>query len=326
MPCHPKEPEFQVRDIPNLRGYVAIVTGGNSGIGYEITLQLALRGARVYIASRSSDRVNNAIAEMRQNSPDLDLQFLRLDLQDLQSIKDTTADFMSREHRLDILINNAGIMASPFKLTKDGFELQWQTCFLSHHALTMELMPLLISAAQESGRMDRSRIVNVASDMALRMGPESINYEDPNLTDVTGTLAPWKRYGHCKEANIIAARAITDRYQSLGVTAYSVHPGIVKSGLQSHNPSKIFGAVSKIAMTVGPTSTPLEAALNSLFCATSGRAFANPGRYYVPVTKLDDRANKWLDDPQAVNKLWDLATKQLKKHGFAVGNLPQYYN
>lgn len=151
--------------------------------------------------------------------------------------------------------------------------------------------------------------------------------EKPRLCALENVLTcTRKRYGHCKEANIIAARAITDRYQSLGVTAYSVHPGIVKSGLQSHNPSKIFGAVSKIAMTVGPTSTTLEAALNSLFCATSGRAFANPGRYYVPVTKLDDRANKWLDDPQAVNKLWDLATKQLKEHGFAVGNLPQYYN
>ncbi|KAM0342570.1 hypothetical protein ACHAPU_009423 [Fusarium lateritium] len=302
MPCHPSEPEFHVRDIPNLRGYVVIVTGGNSGIGFETTLQLALRGARVYIASRSSDRVNKAIEELRQNSPDLDLHFLKLDLQDIQTIKETAADFMSRENRLDILINNAGIMASPWQLTKDGHEVQWQTCFLSHHALTMELMPLLVAAAQASGRMDRARIVNVASDMALGMGPETINYEDPNLTTDTGRLAPWRRYGHCKEANIIAARAITDRYQALGVTAYSLHPGIVKTGLQSHNPSKVFQMVSRVAM-----------------------AFANPGRYYVPVTKLDHRANKWLDDPQAVNKLWDLATRQLKEHGFHIEDIPRYY-
>ncbi|KAF5660485.1 reductase [Fusarium heterosporum] len=326
MPCHPSEPEFQVRDIPNLRGYVVIVTGGNSGIGYETTLQLALRGARVYIASRSSDRVNKAIAELRQNSPDLDLHFLKLDLQDIQTIKETAADFMSRESRLDILINNAGIMASPWQLTKDGHEVQWQTCFLSHHALTMELMPLLVAAAQASGRMDRARIVNVASDMALGMGPATINYEDPNLTNETGRLAPWKRYGHCKEANIIAARAITDRYQALGVTAYSLHPGIVKTGLQSHNPSKVFQMVSRVAMSVGATGSTLEASMNTLFCATSGRAFANPGRYYVPVTKLDHRANKWLDDPQAVNKLWDLATRQLKEHGFHFEDIPRYYH
>ncbi|KAH7235040.1 uncharacterized protein BKA55DRAFT_708999, partial [Fusarium redolens] len=279
---------------------------GNSGIGYETTLQLALKGARVYIASRSSERVNKAISEMRRNSPDLDIHFLKLDLQDLQSIKDTAADFMSRESRLDLLINNAGIMASPWQLTNDGFEVQWQTCFLSHHALTMSLMPLLVAAAQTSGRMDRVRVVNVASDMAFRMGPEAINYEDPNLTGVTGQLAPWRRYGHCKQASIIAAKAITERYQPLGVTAYSLHPGIIKSGLQSHSNS-IFGAMTRVAMKVGPTSTPLEGSMNSLFCATSSQAYEHAGRYYVPVQKLDDKANKWLDDPQAVGKLWDLA-------------------
>ncbi|OBS25132.1 hypothetical protein FPOA_05667 [Fusarium poae] len=325
MPCHPVEPPFEVRDIPSLRGYIAIVTGGNSGIGYETTLQLALKGARVYIASRSSDRVNKAIAEMHKNSPDLDLHFLKLDLQDLQSIKATAADFMSRENRLDILINNAGIMSSPWELTKDGHEIQWQTCFLSHHALTMSLMPLLVSAAQVSGRMDRVRIINVASDMALRMGPEVINYDDPNLTDETGRLAPWKRYGHCKEASIIAAKAITDRYHSLGVTAYSLHPGLVKSNLQSHNPTML-GAMSRMMFKVGPSSTPLEGAMNSLFCATSPKVYEHAGRYYVPVQKLDDRANKWLDDAQAVNKLWDLATRQCRDHGFIIDDLPGYYN
>ncbi|KAF4335898.1 reductase [Fusarium beomiforme] len=323
MNCH-KEPEFQIRDIPSLRGYVAIVTGGNSGIGYETTLQLALKGARVYIASRSSERVNKAISEMRQNSPDLDLHFLKLDLQDLQSIKDTTADFMSRENRLDLLINNAGIMASPWQLTKDGIEVQWQTCFLSHHALTMSLMPLLVSAAQISGRMDRVRIVNVASDMATKMGPETINYADPNLTDLTGQLAPWRRYGHCKQASIIAAKAITERYQPLGVTAYSLHPGLIKSGLQSHSNS-IFGAMTRMAMKVGPTSTPLEGSMNSLFCATSSQAYEHAGRYYIPVQKLDDKANKWLDDPSAVNKLWELASRQLKEHGFVFEDMPRNY-
>ncbi|KAJ4127685.1 hypothetical protein NW768_007956 [Fusarium equiseti] len=325
MPCHPNEPEFQVRDIPSLRGYIAIVTGGNSGIGFETTLQLALKGARVYIASRSADRVGKAIAEMHQQGPDLDLHFLKLDLQDLQSIKTTAADFMSRENRLDLLINNAGIMCTPWELTKDGHELQWQTCFLSHHALTMALMPVLINGAQVSQRMDRVRIINVASDMALRMGPEVINYDDPNLTNETGRMAPYRRYGHCKEANIIAAKAMNDRYQHFGITAYSLHPGLVKSGLQAHNQT-LLGAVSRMAFKVAPTSTPLEGAMNSLFCATSERAYKNPGRYFVPVQKLDDRANKWLDDAQAVNKLWDLATRQCKEAGFVIEDLRPYYN
>ncbi|KAF4457201.1 hypothetical protein F53441_765 [Fusarium austroafricanum] len=318
MNCH-KELEFQLRDIPSLQGYVAIVTGGNSGIGYETSLQLALKGARVYISSRSNERVGKAIAEMHNISPNLDLHFLKLDLQDLQSIKATAADFMTRETRLDILINNAGIMATPWELTKDGIEVQWQTCFLSHHALTMSLMPLLVSAAQSSGRVDRVRIVNVASDMAFNAGPQTINYGDPNLTDLDGLLAPHRRYGHCKQASIIAAKAINDRYQPFGVTAYSIHPGLIKSNLQSGNTS-ILGTMSRVAFKIGPSMTPLEGSMNSLFCATSDKVYENAGRYYVPVNKLDPKADKWLNDPQAVNKLWDLASRQLSDHGFIIQN------
>lgn len=133
-----------------------------------------------------------------------------------------------------------------------------------------------------------------------------------------------RRYGHCKQASIIAAKAITERYQPLGITAYSLHPGLIKSGLQSHS-NNIFGAMTRVAMKVGPTSTPLEGSMNSLFCATTPQAYEHAGRYYVPVQKLDDKANKWLDDPQAVGKLWDLANKQLKDHGFVFEDLPRYY-
>lgn len=133
-----------------------------------------------------------------------------------------------------------------------------------------------------------------------------------------------RRYGHCKQASIIAAKAITERYQPLGVTAYSLHPGLIKSGLQSHS-NNIFGAMTRVAMKVGPTSTPLEGSMNYLFCATTSQAYGHAGRYYVPIQKLDDRANKWLDDPQAVGKLWDLANKQMKEHGFVFEDLPRYY-
>ncbi|KKP02837.1 hypothetical protein THAR02_05067 [Trichoderma harzianum] len=104
-----KEEEFQVADIPNLSGYVAIVTGGNSGIGYETTRELASHGARVYIASRSKTRVDAAIKAMKNGNSGLDIHFLKLDLQDLQSIKTTAEEFSQKEPRLDILINNAGV-------------------------------------------------------------------------------------------------------------------------------------------------------------------------------------------------------------------------
>ncbi|KAL7905076.1 hypothetical protein GGI35DRAFT_483935 [Trichoderma velutinum] len=107
-----KEEDFQVADMPNLSGYVTIVTGGNSGIGYETTLQLASHGARVYIASRSKTRVDAAIKAMKTGNSGLDIHFLKLDLQDLQSIKTTAEEFSKKESRLDILINNAGVSLS----------------------------------------------------------------------------------------------------------------------------------------------------------------------------------------------------------------------
>ncbi|KAM5386659.1 hypothetical protein ACJZ2D_000622 [Fusarium nematophilum] len=315
MSC--KADEFQISDIPNLQGYVAIVTGGNAGVGYETSLQLAKRGARVYIASRSQDRVSKAIADMKQDSGSLDLRFLKLDLQDLQSVKNAAAEFLAREPRLDILINNAGIMASPWELTKDGFEVQWQTCFLSHHAFTLCLMPALLSAVQSSGDMNRVRVVNVASDAAMAMGPKGINYDDPNLTDLTGRMAPWRRYGHCKQGSIIGAKAITDRYRARGVTAYSVHPGLIQTNLQSHNTS-VLGALTRVAFKIGPSSTPIDGSRTSLFCATSPKATQFAGLFLVPFGKVSTGPDKWLNDAEAVDKLWRLAKSQLETHGFVI--------
>ncbi|KAL6824713.1 hypothetical protein J3E69DRAFT_381586 [Trichoderma sp. SZMC 28015] len=312
-----KEEEFQVADMPNLSGYVTIVTGGNSGIGYETTLQLANRGARVYIASRSKTRVDAAIKAMKTGNSGLDIHFLKLDLQDLQSIKTTTEEFSQKEPRLDILINNAGIMACPYELTKDGYELQWQTNFLGHHAFTMCLLPLLRSAAQSSHSRDRVRIVNVSSDAAISMGPDSINYKDPNLADVKGVTASWKRYGHSKQASIIAAKAITDRYKALGITAYSLHPGLIKSNLQSHDTS-FLGMLSRTAMRIFPTLSPLDGARTSLYCATSPNAPSSAGRYFTPFGKVGTKENKWLDDAKCVDRLWTLATNQLRDHGFVI--------
>ena len=106
-----KEAQFRCSDVPDLRGYVVIVTGGNSGIGYKTTLQLASRHARIYIAARSEARVKEAIHSMRQSdqAANYDLRFLSLDLQSFESVRTAAKDFMGRESRLDLLINNAGV-------------------------------------------------------------------------------------------------------------------------------------------------------------------------------------------------------------------------
>ncbi|KAK5988021.1 Equisetin cluster transcription factor eqxF [Cladobotryum mycophilum] len=303
MPCN-TEPIFSENDIPDLTSYTVIVTGGNSGIGYETVKQLALRNARVYIASRSKERIEDAIQQMVRSvdGAKLDLHFLQLDLQDLKSVKAAPEKFIREEPRLDILINNAGIMTVPYDLTVDGFEKQWQVNYLAPYVLTSILMPLLLSIASLSGTRDRVRVINVSSDAAF-FGPKTMLLDNVNMTDTKGMTELWQRYGHSKQASIRHAKELNDRYSSQGVTAYSVHPGIVRSNLQGHDPT-VLGTIVRVAMKVAARTTPLEGALNSLFCATSSLALAQGGKFLVPVGKVSSQADDWLNDAKMNAKLW----------------------
>lgn len=124
------------------------------------------------------------------------------------------------------------------------------------------------------------------------------------------------RYGQSKQANIIAAKAINDRYEPEGVAAYSLHPGIIKSNLQAHG-SGFLGGLTRVAVKVLPTQTVEEGARSTLYCATSNKASEQGGSYFAPVGKIDKRADRWIQDPKAVQALWDLSLKQLQQSGFA---------
>ncbi|KAI3172904.1 hypothetical protein DTO046C5_3251 [Penicillium roqueforti] len=311
---HSRDAKFSEKDIPDLSGYVVIVTGGNSGIGYETAQQFAIKNARVYIAGRSQERVQEAIRQMSQSNvtKQLDLRFLQLDLQDLKSVRAAALRFMTEESRLDILINNAGVMTVPYKLTVDGFETQWQVNYLAPHVLTSTLMPLLLKTASSSGSSDRVRVVNVSSDAAF-FGPKTLLLDDVNMTETKGVMELWQRYGHSKQASIRDAKELNDRYGSQGVTAYSLHPGIVRSNLQRHDPT-VIGSVVRTLMKFAAGSTPLEGALNSLFCATSPKApIMGQGQYFVPVGKLDSRAANWINDSKTNKKLWQQSEDLIKR-------------
>ncbi|KAH7325680.1 hypothetical protein B0I35DRAFT_405040 [Stachybotrys elegans] len=301
---------FTEKDIPDLTGYTAIVTGGNSGIGYETTKQLALHNARVYIASRNLDRVQKAIDELNQQAGrKLDLHSLQMDLVDLKSVKAAAADFSAREERLDILINNAGVMNVPFKLTKDGYETQWQANYVAPHVFTAALLPKLLATAAAYDDKTRVRVVNVSSDLAFN-GPKTINMADPNMTKAKGMMELQQRYGHSKQAIIRDAVEINNRYASQGVTAFSVHPGIVKSGLQNSDPS-LMGKIIRLAIRLSPT-THLQAAYNSLWCATTPAAAKQAGKFFMPVAKHDARVEAWLKDSKGNAELYDATEEKTK--------------
>ncbi|KAF3935453.1 hypothetical protein ABW20_dc0108009 [Dactylellina cionopaga] len=296
--------KFTEKEIQDLTGYVIIVTGGNSGIGFETAKQLALRNARVYVASRSEERVQKAIEEMCQlANKRLDLHFLQIDLLDLKSVKAAAAKFSAQEERLDILINNAGIMNAPFKLSKDGYETQWQSNYLAPHIFTSSLLPKLIATAALHNDKTRVRVVNVSSDLAF-FGPKTINLVDVNLTDYKGLFSLHQRYGHSKQASIRDAAELTTRYASQGVTGYSLHPGVVKSSLQGSDPS-FLGKVTRALVRFSPMTT-LAATYSTLYTATSPNApKEGAGKYFSPACKVDARAEKFWADSSLNTELWD---------------------
>ena len=145
----------------------------------------------------------------------LDLHFLKLNLEDLGSVKAAARWFTDHEDRLDILINNAGVMNAPYKLTVDGLESQWQINYLAPHLLTASLMPLMLKTAEAAGRLDRVRVVNVVSNAAF-FGPKTIQFDNVNMTEAKGMMVLWQRYGHAKQASIRDAKEINDRFASKG--------------------------------------------------------------------------------------------------------------
>ncbi|KAL1653589.1 hypothetical protein SLS61_003735 [Didymella pomorum] len=210
--------QFRAENIQDLTGFVVIVTGGNSGIGYETALHLALHNARVYIASRSAERIGSAIEMMKEFAPDrnLDLRVLQLDMMNLASVKAAATRFASEETRLDLLINNAGIMGTPFATTRDGYESQWQVNYLAPFILTHNLLPLMLRTASETTDKTRVRVVNLATELTAMVGPKSISLTDVNLKDACGPTAPLQRYSHSKQGSIRHAKELNDRYSAQG--------------------------------------------------------------------------------------------------------------
>lgn len=207
----------------DLTGKVAIVTGGNTGIGYETALQLAKQHATVVIASRDATRVGNAVASIKAAVPGAAVEGMLLDLGNFASVKAFAANFKATHASLAYLVNNAGVMTPPASNCSEGWELQFCTNHLGHFLLTEELLPVLTASAP-------SRIINVAS-LAHMSG--SIDLEDPN-----GWSKPYlfgiQQYAESKLANILHARELAARLRGTGVTAYSLHPGAVRTELARH--------------------------------------------------------------------------------------------
>ena len=211
-------------DIPAQNGRIAVVTGANSGIGYSITRALALKGARVVMACRNLEKGELARQKIMDEGPVVEPELWKLDLAQLESVHSFAGKYLSTHSGPDLLINNAGVMATPYKKTSDGFELQFGVNHLGHFALTALLWPGMKS-------VKGARVVNVSSN-AHHFG--NIRFEDIHWEK---KYSKWSAYGMSKLANMLFTKEMARRLMDsdTGVTVAAAHPGYVGSGSHSRS-------------------------------------------------------------------------------------------
>ncbi|WP_062980353.1 oxidoreductase, partial [Nocardia flavorosea] len=208
-------------DIPDQRGRVAVVTGANSGLGLETARQLAARGAHIVLAARNQHTARAAVASIESEVPGASLEIISVDLGVQTSVREAARRITAGHPRLDLLINNAGVMAGSEARTVDGYERQLGVDHLGHWTLTGLLLPNLLGAADP-------RVVTVTS-MARHLGQE-LDKANPHLT---GRYDPWRAYGQAKLANFHFALGLHRLFGSTGVRAASLvaHPGAARTNL-----------------------------------------------------------------------------------------------
>lgn len=286
---------FTEADVPEQKGKCFIVTGANTGTGFEISRVLAARGARVLLACRNQAKAEEAMTRIKETSPRADLAFLPLDFDDLESVREA-AERAAKEPRIDALINNAGVMVPPLQRTKQGFELQFGVNHLGCFALTALLLPKL---AQTGG----SRVV-VTSSVVHRNG--KIDWDDPNAEKGYNKT---KRYGASKLANALFFFELDRRLRASGspVTAVGCHPGIAATSLGRH-----MGLVQLISPIVGVLlNNAARGGWPALQAATGN---IRSGAYYGPigfggVRGVSGEASRAAraQDPALARRLWDLS-------------------
>ena len=211
------------RSKASLAGKTVIITGANTGIGKETAIDMAKRHARVIMACRSVERGEKAADEVRRASGSSNVVFQQLDLASLTSVRRFCERVLKEEPRIDILINNAGIMACPYWKTEDGFEMQFGVNHLGHFLLTNLLLDRLKEAPA-------ARIVNVSSLSYKRC--KGINFEDINCEHA---YHPRDAYGQSKLAVILFTRSLAKRLEGTMVTANCLHPGVICTELGRHS-------------------------------------------------------------------------------------------
>ena len=265
---------WTTRDIPDQSGRTALITGGNSGLGYQAVLQLARKGARVLLAARDRARGTAALERLAAEAPAGNAELAQLDLADLACIERFSAALLDGGQGLDLLINNAGVMAIPHReTTAQGYERQFGTNHLGHFALTGRLLPAL-------ARRPGSRVVTVSSNR--HKGVNGIDFDD---LQGERRYRPWRAYDQSKLANAMFVLELDRRLRAAGLDILSVgaHPGFAATKLQVTGPRS--GGTSLVARAMGLATRLFaqpagDGVLPVLYAATA--ANVHGGEYFGP--------------------------------------------
>jgi NAD(P)-dependent dehydrogenase (short-subunit alcohol dehydrogenase family) len=265
---------WNAADVPDQHGRTAVVTGANGGLGLETARQLAARGAHVVMAVRNQQKAAAALKEIRATAPDAALELVPLDLASQASVRAAAGQIMAAHASIDLLVNNAGVMATSEAKTVDGFELQLGVDHLGHWSLTALLLPALLRARG-------ARIVTVTSS-AHHMG-RAIDPANPHLA---GRYRPWRAYGQAKLANFHFGLGLQRELEKAGASAASLiaHPGLSNTDLQTVSVQASGGGASqRFFLFLGHHTgiSPADGALSQLRAATDPAA--KGGEFYGPL-------------------------------------------
>ncbi len=253
-----------------LTGKVAVVTGVSSGIGVETVRALAATGARLFLTARDLAKAKSALNEMWDDNQ---MELIQMDQTSLESVRTAGQKILAKADKVNILVNNAGVMAVPdLQLTKDGYELQFATNHLSHFLLFQLLKPALIKGSTPEFQ---SRVV-VVSAGAHRISPIG-DSDDYNFQK--SPYHPWMAYARSKTANVYMANEIERRCGALGLHATSLHPGIIDTGLGKFLPAEVVNGMRQNPSMLKVEKTQAQGAATTIWAAVSKELEGRGGLY-----------------------------------------------
>ncbi|KAL0581480.1 hypothetical protein V5O48_000523 [Marasmius crinis-equi] len=309
----PPKPTWTPDNIPDLTGKIAIVTGGNTGLGKLTVQELLKHNAKVYLAARNKKSAEETIEELRTRTGK-EAIFLQLDLADLTSIKTCADEFLGHESELHLLYNNAGVMQPPFeKTTAQGFDLQFGVNVLGHFYLTKLLLPTLLSTAKKCPEQ-HVRVVTVSSMAHVQFPQLKFDtFKDSparsrvGYYNLPGVVSSQFLYGQSKFGNIVFAKELARRYGDQGIISTSVHPGAIDTGLWTAGTMPWIIIFIARLIFLHPM---MYGVYTQLYAGTAPETAKMNGEYFVPWARRG-KPHRNAEDAPLGKKLWEYMEEQV---------------